>query len=115
MRRNTAPGKLANLINFVAEHWKRLALLILIVFAGFQMNQYRSESASLRDQVGASKADLAAIVGDNQKLKNDVEYLKNPYNVLKEVRSQFNYKRATERLIVIIPQRATTTATTTKP
>ncbi len=77
-----------------------------LVLAGGRLyfsNRSMSASASaLMDRLNALKI-------DSRNLKADLEYLKIPENLEKELRSRFNYKNPGEKLIIIVPSRQATT------
>lgn len=108
IRESSKKGTLTSLLSFVKNHYTGLIVLIFIAFAVIQMYKFRAGGQGLRKEAKLKAASLEAITKENEKISNDIEYLKNPYNVLKEVRSHFNYRRQNEKLIVIIPETKST-------
>ncbi len=69
-----------------------------------------SERRSLSREVNELKSEFQALQEENQELTARIEYFKNPENLLKEIKSQFNYREQGEGLIIIVPN-----ATATRP
>jgi hypothetical protein len=57
------------------------------------------------------KAKLDAAKSDEAKLQADLNYYMNPANLEKELRARFNYRSPDEKLLIIVPQNPTATAT----
>ncbi len=49
---------------------------------------------------------------DEADFQTDVQYLANPVNLEKELRSRFNYKKPGETMIIIVPEQSTTVTST---
>lgn len=91
---------------------RRLITIIVLVVTGalilasgrlyFSNRSMSASAASLRER-------LAALADDSRNLKSDLEYLKIPENLEKELRSRFNYKKPGEKLIIIVPSKQATT------
>lgn len=65
---------------------------------------------SLREEKKEIESDLLELMGtvaelreENESLKRDIEYFQNEENLIKELKSHFNYKEEGERLIIIAP------------
>ena len=55
------------------------------------------------------KAELHTLQGEQKKFTSRIEYLAHPENLIKEIKSQFNYRTPDEKLILIVPDTTTTT------
>jgi len=78
-----------------------LGLISLLLLAGL-WNLYR-EKTGLEKEAKTLKAELEGITRGVTALEKKVEYFKNPENLLKEAKSQFNYRASDEKLIIIVP------------
>ena len=91
-----------------------LLLVLLAVeifsFAG-QQRQAKKEFQALQEKVNAAEH-------DNAMLKAQIQYLENPANLEKELRSKFNYRAQDEKMIILVPSpnhATSTTSTTSTP
>lgn len=50
---------------------------------------------------------------DEAQLQRDLEYFKKPENLEKELRARFNYRKEDEKLMIIVPDEATSTPSST--
>jgi len=91
--------------------WVTLLLVIALLFLGAY--NLMSTRAGLSQTFGELKAELLSLTAENVLLKDKLEYFKHPENLLKELKSQFNYTEAGEKLIIIVPGASTTLATST--
>ncbi|MDP2704425.1 MAG: septum formation initiator family protein [bacterium] len=85
--------------------WK-FAILILTLFAlGWGFWTIRNERVGLEKEANSLKADLSAIQEKNTETEENINYFKDPENLLKEAKSQFNYRAPGEELIIIVPEK----------
>ncbi len=82
---------------------KILVLVVIIGFLSWGLFNLEKQSRNLEVKVNNLKTNAEALDKDNQKLKDDIEYYSHPENLLKEVKSLFNYRQPGENLIKIIP------------
>lgn len=85
---------------------KRVITIILIVVVAalfWQLFQLVLNYRKLSGLSEYSKSKLSALEIDSRNLKADLEYLADPANLEKELRSRFNYKNPGEKLIIIVP------------
>lgn len=54
------------------------------------------------------KAELDSLITENENLKSRMEYLQKPENLVKELKSELNYRAKNEKLIIIVPQTSST-------
>ncbi len=80
-----------------------IAALVVIATAA-QLYNLRIERARLSAAVTKTSAELKVINAENKKLEEEVEYLKNPNNLEREARAQFNYAAPNEKLLIIVNQ-----------
>lgn len=79
-----------------------LGIIIVVFVWGFyivftEKNSLHSEIVSLRDEIGT-------LEDENQSLEFDISYFSNPENLLKELKSKFNYREEGEHLIILVPR-----------
>lgn len=83
--------------------WKIIIIIFVIAILGAGVYSLRSEGKKLKAEVGELTATLNELDQENEELRNNIKYFEEPENLLKELKSQFNYKERGEELIIIIP------------
>jgi len=73
----------------------------LAAIVGFQLFGILKDNRALSSEVSSLQATNQTLVETEQQLRSDLEYFKDPENLSKELRSQFDYKRPNETLIKI--------------
>jgi cell division protein FtsB len=94
-------------------------ILVVVALAGLlawglwnllgDKQELQSELSELRQKVGALK-------DENSALEGSIDYYSHPQNLLKELKSRFNYREEGEKLIILVPgigETATTSASST--
>ncbi|RJQ29671.1 hypothetical protein C4571_00855 [Candidatus Parcubacteria bacterium] len=89
------------------------ALSALVVALVFQVYGFWERERSAEADLTELRAKLEKARFDEEKLKAELEYLANPVNLEKELRQRFNFRGEGEKMIVIVPQNQTGTATST--
>jgi peptidoglycan hydrolase CwlO-like protein len=84
------------------------ALSLVIIFICLQAFGFWKEERDLGAQLADIQARFTKAQADNANLKQDLEYLSNPVNLEKELRSRFNYKIPGETMVVIVPNQSST-------
>lgn len=86
--------------------------LFLIVFGILVWGFYRlrGERETLVEEVKKLQETTDSLKKENSSLVEKIEYLKNPENLMKELRAQLNYKKQGENMIIVIPPKTTSTA-----
>jgi cell division protein FtsB len=62
-----------------------------------QNRQLQNKTASLQTKAGALEK-------ENQSLKENIEYFSQPENLMKELKSLFNYRQPGEKMMIIVPR-----------
>ncbi len=75
-------------------------VLAVLVYDFFQLFIYHGE---LRRTFSALENKLSQFKKDNSELRADLEYFSEPENLVKELRSRFNYKKPGEKMIIVVP------------
>lgn len=94
-------------MNFV----KFLIFFALVGLLGWGIYNLTEERKIFYQEVKKLEDSVNALESENKLLAAEIEYFKKPENLLKELRSQFNYKIEGEKMIIIVPAAATTTNT----
>ena len=84
------------------------ALALVIIFLGVKVYGFWAQERDLSAQLADIQARYDKAQADNESLKQDIEYLANPVNLEKELRSRFNYKTPGETMVVIVPNQSST-------
>ncbi len=84
----------------------------MIVFGILVWGFYRlrGERETLVEEVKKLQETTDSLKKENSSLVEKIEYLKNPENLMKELRAQLNYKKQGENMIIVIPPKTTSTA-----
>ena len=89
--------------------WSKILILFVIaVLMGWGIYGLLREKATLTKNLEALKSNFDALENENKSLTAGIEYFKRPENLLKELKSQFNYREAGEKLIIVVPNATTT-------
>ena len=86
---------------------KVIITLLIILFVGvmgFWIFQLYAQKVSLEKELLEVNNKIQPLNEENKKLAQELDYLKNPDNLEKELRSQFNYAKPGEKLIIIAPE-----------
>ncbi len=91
---------------------RRLISIIVLIVGGalfFVSGQLYFSGRSMSAASDALRARLSALSADSMNLKSDLDYLRIPENLEKELRGRFNYKNPGEKLIIVVPSGQSTT------
>ena len=83
--------------------WKILLLAVVFVFLSFGIYNLVVEKKDLSKEISDLKATLNNYEKENNNLNSKIEYFNHPENLLKELKSQSNYRNPSEKLIIIVP------------
>ena len=95
------------------DAWKWAIFGVIVLVIGWGLYSLMSAKGELSAQVSTLSAQLSGLEKENQDLSNKVEYFKNPDNLVKELKSQTNYKLPGENLIIVTAGATSTTGTST--
>ncbi|MFH1192824.1 MAG: septum formation initiator family protein [Candidatus Jorgensenbacteria bacterium] len=95
------------------KSWMWGIVLVVIALLAWGVYALTSERNALDGDWEGFQATVAALHSENAELKEKIEYLKQPENILKELKSQFNYTEAGEKLLIVIPPAASTSTNAT--
>lgn len=92
-----------------------VALVVALVLMGRQILSLRSSQEDVRAKRGAAEEKLMKSQAEYDTLQSELNYLANPLNFEKELRSRLNFKKPSEKMIIVVPSSApTSTATSTR-
>lgn len=78
-------------------------ILVVLVFLGLNILSLKKDKMEIEGDLSVLSATLNNLREENEKLKKDIDYFKETENLIKELKSQFNYREEGERLIIIAP------------
>ena len=81
-----------------------LALLAIISLLSFQIYSLNKQRLVLKSDFDKITKELTPLNKENKELIAEINYLKNPDNLEKELRSRFNYVKPGEKLIIVVPE-----------
>jgi len=87
--------------------WKILVIVAICVFIGAGLFSIWKEKKGLDKENKALEAELSGLLVENKELEEEIRYYKDEENLLKEAKSQFNYRAPDEKLFIIVPEAAT--------
>ncbi len=83
-------------------------LCVLLVLVGIQIFSFFRQEKGLNATLADAESRLAKAQQDEASLSATMQYLRNPANLAKELRSEFNYKKPGETMIIIVPSTTST-------
>lgn len=81
------------------------ALVAAIGFVGYQIYGVAGDYKGLSDEAAAVKSESDALDKENAELRERIEYLGKPENLIKEIKARFNYRLPEEKTIIVAPER----------
>ncbi len=83
-----------------------LAILI-ISFLIFETHSFWVKKDALEKEFNEAQAKLEELKKEQINLQSEINYLANPLNLEKELRSRFNLKEPGEKMIIVVPGTST--------
>lgn len=87
----------------VMKALKIIAIAIVMVAFFWGLVNIIREKITLETKNKTLQATLNNLVKENQNLSSKIEYLQKPENLVKELKSEFNFRHPEEKLIIIVP------------
>lgn len=84
--------------------WNYLVLFLIALALGLGIFNLAKERKTLEKETAKLEQKAEDLKKENASLISNLEYYKRPENLLKELKSQFNYKEEGEKLIIIVPK-----------
>ena len=91
--------------------WKGIVFVLVAVFLVWGIYGLIAEKNGLQIEVKSLRENVQNLRSDNTSLLENIDYFKRPENLIKELKSQFNYKEVGEKLIIVVPGTTSTTST----
>jgi len=82
-----------------------IILVALMALVGVQVYRLNNQRIKLENEFSKISPRIESLERENTSLKQDLEYFANPENLLKELKSKFNYKLPDEKMIIVVPPR----------
>lgn len=79
-------------------------MVLVVAVLVFGIYGLISEKSKLKNEVEKLGESVEKLERENRSLLADLEYFKNPENLVKELKSQFNYRADGENLIIVVPE-----------
>lgn len=84
--------------------WKWLVVSLIVLLLASGAYQLIKNTRDIKEKTFVLSEKAAILEKENGELNEQLKYLANPENLLKEVKSRFNYRREGEKLIIIVPK-----------
>jgi cell division protein FtsB len=85
-----------------------IALGVVVIFLGWNIFSFIRQERQLNQSLVDVQSRLAQAQSQEADLEAQTQYLSNPTNLEKQLRSQFNYTKPGETMIVIVPSQSST-------
>jgi len=83
---------------------KTILFLLILGLLGVGLYNLRKENLALEHGIEELTASLSGVEEENKMLQDRISYFRIPENLVKELKSQFNYREADEELIIVVPK-----------
>lgn len=80
-------------------------LVVGIVFVGYHAYQFWLKKTESEEKFSELQNRLDSLRAENKQTEDDLKYYSNEANLLKELRSQFNYRLPDEKTIIVVPKK----------
>ena len=88
--------------------WRTIIVAVIVVVMGAGIYGLMKEKSGLNEEVAGLRDEFQKLEQENRELNARIEYFASPENLLKEIKSQFNYREQGEGLIIIVPNKTAT-------
>lgn len=89
--------------------WLKASIIVIVVsILGWGIYDLIAQTRMAQKEADTWSATLKKTIAENKILNEKIEYFKNPDNLVKEAKSQFNYRKPDEKLIIITPPETAT-------
>ena len=85
-----------------------IMLAVILVVIGLKIFSFLGEERTLGQNLTDVESRLVQAKQQEADLQDEMQYLTNPANLEKELRSQFNYKNPGETMVIIVPAQSST-------
>ena len=84
-----------------------ILLLAILGFLGWGIYGFMVEKRGFEEKTAGLEVKTAALKEDIAKSESEIKYFSEEANLLKELKSQFNYRKPGEKLIIVVPATST--------
>ncbi len=81
-----------------------VGMTLLLGVLGVQLYRLNDQRAEMEGRVSLLRGERETLARENEEVIRTIEYLSNPRNLLKELKSLFNYRSPGEELYIIVPK-----------
>ena len=85
-----------------------MIIVVIVVVLGLGIYSLMREKQGLEREVAGLRSEFRNLEKENRELNSRIEYFASSENLLKEIKSQFNYCEQGEGLIIIVPNKTAT-------
>ena len=82
-------------------------LLFVLVIVGYQFYNTFKNYMIFKERFVRLEADARSLEEENRELLSDLRYFSKVENLIKELRSRFNYRFPDEKFIIVVPRPST--------
>ncbi len=83
--------------------WLIVILFVILIGVSAQIYLLLKENNQLSGNLGELNRRLEALAKENADVKSEIQYLSDPNNLEKELKSKFNYKNPGEKMMIVVP------------
>lgn len=83
--------------------WKAIIIAVIIILLGIGAYRLWAENRTLESEIDDLNASLTDVKEENRDLERRIDHFEEPENLLKELKSQFNYREEGEEMIIVVP------------
>ena len=91
-----------------------ISIFIVVSVLSWQLFQLYRQNHSLSAVLEDLNERVDNFTKENKEFYADIQYFSEPENLLKELRTQFNYKKPGEKLIIVVPKKDSNASTTSQ-
>jgi hypothetical protein len=88
-----------------------LALGLVLVVIGIEIARFVKDGGAAREALFRAEDTLSEVKRESAELEANLRYFRRPENLEKEMRARFNYRGVGEKLLILVPEEASSTAT----
>ena len=95
--------------------WQIAIIVVIAGVLGWGLVGFSSDRKTLERALADLSQKTEKLRSENRELEDRLVYLNHPRNLVKELKSQFNYREEGEKLVIIVPSVVSSSASTTLP
>ena len=95
--------------------WQIAIIVVIAGVLGWGLVGFSCDRKTLKRALADLSQKTEKLRSENRELEDRLVYLNDPRNLVKELKSQFNYREEGEKLVIIVPSVVSSSASTTLP